>query len=310
MLVEEELAAISPVKDMLLTIGVFDGVHLGHKYLISRLKEAAQREHLLSGVVTFRTHPLEVLAPGTAPPQLTSCEEKVTLLKAERIDCVVPLSFTPELAGLTAREFTGLLKHYLRMNGLVIGPDFTLGKNREGNISVLKELGDEMGFSVTVVEFKNLSGEVVSSTAIRQNLAKGAIMNVSRMLGRTFSLQGVVTRGDGRGKTLGFPTANIEVDSVQSLLPDGVYATRVYIGDTSYPSVTNIGRRPTFGTNDRNVEIHVIDYQGDLYGSELKLDIVDLLRGEKKFDSVDELKQQITEDIEAAKSILDKTSDT
>jgi riboflavin kinase/FMN adenylyltransferase len=156
-----------------------------------------------------------------------------------------------------------------------------------------------------VVSFSSYSGEVVSSTVIRQHLAKGDIRNVSRMLGRTFSLHGPVTRGDGRGKALGFPTANIEVDSVQSLLPDGVYATRVYIDGEPRRSVTNIGRRPTFGANERNVEIHVMDYRGDLYGQELKLDIVDLLRGEKKFESVEDLKRQITEDIEKAKTVLD-----
>ena len=309
MLVEEELAAISPEKDMFLTIGVFDGVHLGHRYLISKLKEAAKQNNCLSGVITFRWHPLEVLAPGTAPPYLTSSEEKVALLRAEKVDHAIPLSFTAELANLTAREFIGLLQKYLRMRGLVVGPDFTLGKDREGTISVLRELGEETGFSVTVVEFKNLSGEVVSSTAIRQHLAQGEILNVSRMLGRTFSLQGPVIKGDGRGKILGFPTANIEVDSVQSLLPEGVYATRVVIDGISYRSVTNIGKRPTFGDNERNVEIYVIDFQGDLYGKELKLDIVDLLRGEKKFDSPDDLKRQITEDITRAKSLLGKTPD-
>ena len=304
MLVEEELARVSPEKNTLLTIGVFDGVHLGHKYLISKLKKSAEQENLLSVVVTFRQHPLEVLAPETVLPYLTNCEEKVELLKAEGVDIVVPLTFTHELAGLTAREFTQLLKKHLRMRGLVVGPDFTLGKNREGTISVLRELGREMDFNIVMIAAMNFFGEVISSTAIRKYLQEGDLKNVSKLLGRTFSLHGTVVRGDGRGRTLGFPTANLEVDSVQSLLPEGVYATWIHIGDETYPSVTNIGKRPTFGSNDRTVETYVIDFSGDLYDRELKIDIVDLLRGETKFNNTDELKQQILDDIEKAKAAL------
>ncbi len=309
MLVEEELARVSPEKDTLLTIGVFDGVHLGHKYLISKLKKSAEQENLLSGVVTFRQHPLEVLAPETVLPYLTNCKEKVELLKAEGVDIVIPLTFTPELASLTAREFINLLKKHLKMRGMVVGPDFTLGKNREGNISVLRELGREMGFSVTMIAAMNFFGEVVSSTSIRKYLQEGDLKNVSKLLGRTFSLQGIVVRGEGRGRTLGFPTANLEVDSVQSLLPEGVYATWIHFGDKKYPSVTNIGKRPTFGSTDRTVETYIIDFSGDLYDRELKIDIVDLLRGEKKFRNTDELKQQIVEDIEKGKAALGLSQD-
>ncbi len=309
MLVEEELTRVSPEKDTLLTIGVFDGVHLGHKYLISKLKKSAEQENLLSGVVTFRQHPVEVLAPETLLPYLTNCEEKVELLKAEGVDIVIPLTFTPELSNLTAREFTGLLKKHLRMRGLVVGPDFTLGKDREGNISVLRELGREMGFSVMMIAAMNFFGEEVSSTAIRKYLQAGDLKNVSKLLGRTFSLQGVVVRGEGRGRTLGFPTANLEVDSVQSLLPEGVYATWTHIGDKKYASVTNIGKRPTFGTNGRTVETYIIDFEGDLYGRELKIDIVDLLRRETKFKNTDELRKQILEDIEKGKAALGLSPD-
>lgn len=304
MLVEEELAAVSPEKESLLTIGVFDGVHLGHKYLISKLKKSAETENLQSVVVTFRRHPLEVLAPGTVPPYLTNCEEKVALLKAEKVDYVVPLTFTRELAGLAAGEFTALLKKHLKMKGLVVGADFALGRNREGDVAALREIGRTTGFSVMVVAPMNFFGEVVSSTAIRKHLAEGDFRSVKKMLGRSFSLQGPVTRGDGRGKTLGFPTANIYVNSVQSLLPDGVYATWAYIDGKAYPSVTNIGRRPTFGEHERAVETHAIDYSGDLYGRELKIDIIDLLRREKKFGNAEDLKKQITEDIEKSRMIL------
>ncbi len=303
MLVEEELAEFLPDKDTLLTIGVFDGVHLGHKYLISQLKEKARQQNLQSGVVTFRQHPLEVISPGTGLPYLTSIAEKVSLLKHEGVEVVVTLSFTPELAELTAEQFTGLLQKHLRMRGLIIGPDFSLGKNREGNADTLSKLGKKMGFNVTVVSPVELGGEVVSSTAVRDVLADGNIKRVTTLLGRPFRLQGIVTAGDGRGKELGYPTANLEIDSPQSLLPEGVYATRTYIDDKAYKSVTNVGKRPTFGSNGRTVETYILDYQDNLYGCEIKIDILEMLRGEKRFDSAEELKKQIAEDVERVKAI-------
>jgi len=304
-MVEEELAALMPEKDMLLTIGVFDGVHLGHKYLLSQLTEHARKQDLLSGVVTFRQHPLHVLSPQTELPYLTSLDEKVSLLKNEGVEAVITLSFTPELAQLGAGQFVTLLKKYLRMRGLIIGPDFALGRNREGNTDTLRKLGQDMGFSVTVISPVKVNGEVVSSTAIRNAIAKGNIERVTRLIGRSFSLQGRVITGVGRGLELGFPTANLEIDPGQTLPPDGVYATLSYVDGKTYQSVTNIGKRPTFKNNGRTVETHILDYQGDLYGRELKIDIVELLRGEKRFNTAEELKKQIAEDIKQGKTILD-----
>jgi riboflavin kinase/FMN adenylyltransferase len=303
-LYEEELAAVSPDRETLLTVGVFDGVHIGHKYLISHARQIAGSKHLASGVITFKKHPLEVLAPETVLPYLTNCEEKVELLKAEKVDYVIPLTFSREMADLSAREFVTLLIKYLKMRALVVGMDFSLGKNREGDIPTLRKLGDELGFTVDMVEPLDFHGEVVSSTRIRKFLKEGNLRKVSEYLGRTFSLNGIVTGGDRRGRTIGFPTANIETDSVQSLLPDGVYATWTDIDGKQYPSVTNIGKRPTFRKKERTVETYVIGFQGDLYGKELKLEIVDLLRREKKFENAEELKKQIAEDIENSKAVL------
>ncbi len=310
MLVEEELADLSPGKDMLLTIGVFDGVHLGHRFLISRLKEDAAKRNLLSGVVTFRRHPLELLSPAAELPYLTSISEKVRLLKNEGVDAVVPLSFTPELAGLSANQFAGLLKKHLKMRGLVIGPDFALGRNREGNADMLRKIGEILDFSVDVVSPVKINGEVVSSTAIRKAIAGGDMKKVVRLMGHPFSLQGHVTSGDRRGSELGFPTANLELDPKHTLPPEGVYATRTYIGGEVYKSMTNIGKRPTFGDNPRSVETFILDYKGNLYGREIKIDIVEKLRGEKKFDTVEELKKQIAEDIKKGKAILDCVNGT
>jgi len=304
MQVEEELAKLSPKKDMLLTIGVFDGVHLGHQYLISQLTEQARQQNWLSGVVTFRQHPQEMLSPKTKLPFLTSLSQRIVLLKNEGIDVIIPLSFTRELAQLSARQFVSLLKRCLRMRGLLIGPDFALGKNREGTINTLRDLGEEMNFTVTVVPPLMIRGEVVSSTAIRRALADGDMKQVLNLAGRPFSLQGRVTTGTGRGLELGFPTANLDIDSKQALPAEGIYATWAYLDDTNYQSMTNIGKRPTFGDNELTIEVYLLDYQNNLYGRELKIDIIERLRDEKRFDSIEELKNQIAEDIKQGRAIL------
>jgi len=301
---EEELAGLAPDKDMLLTIGVFDGVHLGHKYLISQLKELALKQELLSGVVTFRQHPQEVLFPQTKLPFLTNITQRVNLLKNEGVDAVIPLSFTPELARLSAQQFLKLLQKYLRMLGVVIGPDFALGRNREGNTETLRRLGKEMGLGVTVVPPLIIDGEVVSSTAIRKALAQGDMEQVQQLVGRPFRLQGRVVTGAGRGLKLGFPTANLEIEAEQALPPDGVYVSQARINNRSYPSVTNIGKRPTFNNGERLVEVYLLDYDSELYGRELEIDLVERLRGEKKFENAEELRKQIAQDVKQGRALL------
>jgi riboflavin kinase/FMN adenylyltransferase len=301
---EEELAELSPAKDMLLSIGVFDGVHLGHKYLISQLMERAKQQDLLSGVVTFRQHPQELLSPQTRLPLLTDVNTRARLLKDEGVDAIITLSFTHDLAQLTARQFVSLLKKHLRMRGLVIGPDFALGRDREGSADTLCKIGHNMDFSVTVVPYVKLNGEVVSSTAIRNALVEGNMKRVARLIGRFFSLQGIVTIGAGRGEELGFPTANLKVEPRQAIPADGVYATWTYIDGKAYQSMTNIGVSPTFGHNERAIEIYIVDYDGNLYGHEIKLDIVERLRDEKRFDTVDDLKKQIAEDVKQGITLL------
>lgn len=306
MQVEQELASLSPQKDTLLTIGVFDGVHLGHKYLLAQLTRHARRQNLLSGVVTFRQHPQEMMSPQARLPFLTDLIQRINLLKGEGIDLVVPLSFTRELARLTARQFVSRLKKYLRMRGLVIGHDFALGQKREGNDDTLRALGKEMGFSVEVVAARQINGEIVSSTAIREALAVGDMGRVHNLTGRNFGFCGRVVTGVGRGIELGFPTANLEVAPRQALPADGVYATWAYIGDQAYQSMTNIGKRPTFGDNQRTIEVYILNYQNNLYGHEVRIDVIDRLRSEKRFDSARELKEQIAEDIERGRVILSR----
>jgi len=305
MQLEAELVGSSPGQDTALAIGVFDGVHLGHRYLLSQLTEVATENGLLSGVVTFRQHPREIVAPGTTLPYLTTVEERGCLLRQAGIDLVVPLSFTTMTAQLTAREFVSQLHVHLRMRSLVIGPDFALGKDREGTATVLNELGKEIGFTVTSVSSKTNGNDIISSTAIRNAMAEGDMARVTRLLGRDYSLGGEVIRGAGRGANIGFPTANLAVDPGRALPPEGVYATWAHVDGLTYPSMTNIGRNPTFGDNERTVEAFLLDFDGDLYGRWMEIHIVARLRDEKKFDSVEQLKAQIAADVATGKAILE-----
>jgi riboflavin kinase/FMN adenylyltransferase len=302
--VEQELAVFTPNCDSLVTIGVFDGVHLGHKHLIFKLKELAGQQSLCTVALTFHTHPQEILAPNSQPPFLTDALEKAELLKKEGVSGVIVLTFTPELACLSARQFIELLRSKLRMQGLVIGPDFALGRQGEGNIPTLKKLGHELGFSVTVIPPVKMNGEIISSTVIRKAMADGDMGKVRRLMGRPFSLRGKVIHGYGRGSSLGFPTVNLSVLRGQAIPPDGVYATFAHTRDKVYHSVTNIGKNPTFGLNERTVEAYLLDFRDDLYEQEVKINFIQKLRDEIKFSSPDELIKQIYKDIKSARELL------
>jgi riboflavin kinase/FMN adenylyltransferase len=304
MSLEEELSRLSPDRDMVLAVGVFDGVHLGHKALLARLLERAGELDLASGVVTFDPHPLKVLSPETGLSFLSDLEQRKALLRDEGVDTVIVLPFTPELASLSAARFVGLLKRYLRLKELVIGPGFTLGRDREGNADALRALGEDLGFTVSVVPAVKVNGDTVSSTAIREALAGGDLKKVRRLIGRPFSLRGRVVHGDSRGTKLDFPTANLDLDPEQALPAEGVYATWAYLDERACQSMTNIGRRPTFGGQRREVEVYLLDYQGDLYGRELKIDIIERLRGERQFDTAQALKSQIAADVERGRAVL------
>lgn len=306
MQVKEEFIKAVPKKETILTVGVFDGVHLGHQYLLAHIIDRAREKNYLSGVVTFKVHPQIVLCPGSKLPQLSELDRRLSLLRGLGIDVILALTFTPELAQLSARDFVQLLKEHMKMRGLVVGPDFALGKGREGNIAHLITLGQEMDFTVDVVSPSTLDGEVVSSSAIRQILTHGDVKKVGRFLGRPFSLSGKVVSGDGRGKTLGFPTANIDIPLEQALPSDGVYATLAHVDHKVLPSITNVGIRPTFGGGRRTVETYLLDYAGHLLERKLEVDFIDRLRGEIHFDTAEDLKVQIGKDIEQTRVILEK----
>ena len=302
--IEQELANIGPQGETLLTIGVFDGVHAGHRYLLETLQQQAAEKNLLSGVVTFNPHPQSVLHPRNQLLWLSDPEDRVKSLQKLGINLVAALTFTPEVAQLSAHEFMSLVKKHLRMRSIMVGPDFTLGRNQEGNIHLLRALGREMKFSVEVIPPYTINGEVVSSTLIRQALTQGDMGKARRLMGHYFQIGGKVIASDRRGRILGFPTANLDIKLQQALPGNGIYATITQVDDKQFPSATNIGTRPTFGEGEKNVETHLLNYKGDLYGKEIGVEFMQKLRDEQRFPSSEELKAQIRKDILEVEAIL------
>ena len=303
-LARKELSRAALGCDTAVAIGVFDGVHRGHRYLIGRMVERGRREGLATMVVTFHPHPRLVVQPQSALTYLCGLEERIELLREQGVDSVAILSFTSELAQLSAREFVSLLVEELRMKLLVVGSDFGLGRGREGDARALAVMGREMGFAVEEVVLLGASGEKVGSSAVRQALARGDMETVASLLGRLFSLRGPVVRGAERGRSLGFPTANIAFGLDRALPAFGVYVTRAYLVEGAYPAVTNIGLRPTFGEDKPTVETYILDFEGELHGQELRIELLHRLRGEMRFPNMDALKEQIEKDIAAARVYL------
>jgi riboflavin kinase/FMN adenylyltransferase len=304
--IEQELASIAPQGETLLTIGVFDGVHAGHRYLLEKLQQRAAEKNLLSGVVTFNPHPQSVLYPHNQLPWLSSSEDRVRAFQELGVKIVAVLTFTLKVAQLSARDFMSLLKKHLKMQGIMVGPDFTLGRGGEGNTNLLRALGREMDFSVEVIPPYTINGEVVSSTLIRRALAQGDMRKVERLMGRYFYLGGKVITSDKRGRVLGFPTANLDIKPQQALPGNGIYATIAQVDGKQFPSATNIGVRPTFGEGEKTVETHLLNYKGDLYGKDMRLEFVQKLRDEQRFPSSEELKAQIEKDVREVEAILAK----
>ena len=297
-LAREELARMAPGRDAAVTIGKFDGVHRGHKHLIEGLIERARAEGLASVVVVLYPNPSTVLRPGAAVTYITSLEERLELLRRLSPDSVGILPFTSELAQLSPRDFVALLTEELRMRFLYVGPDFALGRNREGTVGALRRIGLDLGFRVDTADLLAQEGEKVGSSAVRQALAAGDAEEVARLLGRPFSLQGPVVAGARRGASLGFPTANIAIGLDRALPAFGVYVTRAFVRENEYQSCTNIGVRPTFDAEPRpTVEAYIIGFEGDIYGEEARIDLLRRLRDELKFDSVDDLVTQMHRDI-------------
>ncbi len=288
------------------TVGTFDGIHRGHRAVLGEVVRRSRAAGRLSVLVTFDPHPLEVVNPTAAPPLLTLPEEKRALVAALGIERVEVIAFTPALARLVPEDFVrDVLRAQFGMEELVLGYDHGFGRGRSGDVELVRRLGREDGFAVEVVPAVTDSGQPISSSLIRTAVAHGDLPSAARGLGRPYSLRGTVERGAGRGRTIGVPTINLTSPDPRKLLPpDGVYAVRVQLPEGSVGGMMNQGARPTFGVHARGLEIHLFDYEGDLYGATVTVEWVDRLRDTQTFPSRQALVDQIERDAVAARSIL------
>ena len=295
-----------PINELptILTIGAFDGVHRGHAHLIGATIQRARAIGCQAAVLTFDPHPDVVVRPGRERPLLTTIDERAELIAALGADLLVVVPFSAELMALTAHDFMARICGALALRELWIGWDFALGKGREGDATRLEVIGHTLGYTVQAVQPLAFAGETISSTRIRAALAAGDVVAAARLLGHPYSLTGPVVAGDRRGRTIGFPTANIQTDAGQMLPANGVYICRATLGGTSYNAVTNVGIRPTFDGVRRTVEAFLLDFNDDIYGEKLRLSFLHHLRGERKFDGIAALVTQISQDVAGARAWL------
>ncbi|MBN1615423.1 MAG: bifunctional riboflavin kinase/FAD synthetase [Deltaproteobacteria bacterium] len=295
----------SELKNAVVTIGNFDGIHLGHRLIFEQVIAEARSQKVKAVVISFDPHPKMLLHPERKPFYLiTSLEEKIRLLDEIGIDALILIPFSLEFSKTTAEAFVGgILWEKLHIRKIFIGHDYTFGRGKEGNEAFLVQQGKKLGFDVDVINAFTINGGIVSSTRIRNAILDGDVKTADAMLGRPYNLSGPVVEGHRRGAGLGFPTANIDPEKV--LVPArGVYAVLAEVDGKRYQGVLNIGYNPTFADEKRSVEVHLLDFEGDLYGKTLEVLFVERIRDEVKFDGPDKLVAQIRQDIDKARIIL------
>jgi riboflavin kinase/FMN adenylyltransferase len=294
------------IKNPVLTLGNFDGVHIGHREIFRQVVERAKGIGGTSIVYTFEPHPLRVVSPAKTPPLLTTFKKKMQLIAESGIEITVCADFTKRFAEQHPRDFAGdTLSGNIGVKEVFVGYDYTFGKGREGTITYLKKMGEEFGFKVTVIDAIMLDDQIVSSTLLRDTIEEGNVEKAKRLLGRHYSIEGKVVDGLKTGSMIGFPTANI--DTSYDLIPHtGVYATRALVDGEIFDGVANVGFNPTFHRDKLNVEIHIFDFNRDIYGKEIEIFFIKILRNEIEFGSAGELKKQIEKDITIAKGVLSR----
>ncbi len=290
------LADAAPLAGSVLTVGTFDGVHLGHQEVVRYVVARARERGAPALVVTFDPHPRTVVR-GESVPLLTTVEERAALLDERGIAHTLVLPFTPEFAALPAADFVRqVLVDKLRVGEVVIGYDHGFGRRREGNADLLRRLGPELGFAVDVIPAHLVARHAVSSSQIRALLQTGDVAQAAALLGRPYRLSGTVVEGDRRGRLIGFPTANIEPPPEKLVPLAGVYAVRVQVEGQAWPAMMNIGTRPTFNGVEQRVEAHLLGFSGDLYGKPLSVEFIARLRDEQRFSGIDALRKQLEDD--------------
>ncbi len=291
---------------LFLAIGVFDGVHLGHQAVISTSAKHARSNDGTAVVVTFDPHPEKVLRPDAAPHLLTATQHKIALIRNLGVAHLLIVNFDKQFSKTEPEDFVrDLVKHSKPLREICVGHEWSFGKNRRGNLDLLKSLGAKLEFQVVGIPPVTVNGTVVSSTAIRRAVETGDFLKATEMLGREYTILGTVTRGDNLGKKIGFPTANLSAHSEQ-FPPNGVYVADAQIDGQRYPGVVNLGVRPTIssGKSERILEIHLLDFNRDIYGRDVELRFLRRLREEKKFETIDALVQQIRLDVQQARQVF------
>lgn len=292
------------VKKACVGIGVFDGVHWGHRAILEKVLETAAQGLMTSVVLTFDKHPAEVLAPARAPNYVSSLQQRTELILQTGIEYVVVAEFNEKLAQIPKDQFVNqILLHNLRAGAVVVGANFRFGRQRQGDIRYLRAMSGSTKIETVVVSSVIIDGLPVSSTRIRSLLAKGDISAATKLLGHTFVLRGTVVRGRQVGRQLGFPTANLSLSEKQALPLLGVYAVNALIDSVRYAGVCSVGKNPTFNGNKISVEVHLLDFDADIYGKTVDVEFLERIRGEIKFDSPGELIKQINRDICTAEGL-------
>jgi riboflavin kinase/FMN adenylyltransferase len=299
------------LQDSWLTIGTFDGVHRGHQEIVRGLVAGAHEAGVQAVVLTFYPHPAVVLGKRQEPYYLTTPDERAALLAKLGVDVVITFPFTPQISTTTAEDFVSLLKSHIGMRHLLVGPDFALGRDRSGNISTLTALGEQFDYTLSTISPVEIDGKVVSSSRIRTALSDGDLSLVNQLLGRPYFINGQVVPGDGRGKSIGIPTANLAVWLERALPRSGVYVSQAKFNGNTFGSVTNIGVRPTFKSHHEQlqVETHLFNFKDQIYGQDIQLNFISHLRDEKRFTNVEALVNQINQDVSQAKHILSTIED-
>lgn len=305
---ELELEIPADARAGVVAVGNFDGVHLGHQEMLSRIRQQANRRNAASVVLTFNPHPITVLRPEIKLPRLTTIPDRVRLLKQHGATHVVVLPATNQLLQMSPQHFfEEVIVKQLSAVAMIEGPDFRFGKNREGDTDLLGQLCRFHGIDLSIIECFKTGGVQVSSTRLRSAIAEGEMRLAYELLGRAYAICGTVVAGKSRGRTLGFPTANLA--EIPMLIPaDGVYAGAIQLSGDSYPVAVNIGPNPTFQEAERKVECHILDFRGDLYGQQLSIDIRHRIRGLTQFRDAAELVQQIQSDISQTRDIFTDSS--
>lgn len=300
MIVVNQLTMLSNYPNVSVALGTFDGVHVGHQQVIGQAVKLARAYSGTSVVFTFSNHPLSIVAPERCPLVLLSEQDKAALIADMGVDILVSIPFTPQFLQLTPEDFIALLAMRLRPLHVVVGPNYTFGYRGLGTPEMLCQAGKTYSFEVQVPDAVTINGRLASSTLIRQLIASGEVEEAATYLGRPFWLTGTVVQGDRRGRTLGYPTANVELNDKMAAPADGVYAVTVESDQNCWYGVANLGCNPTFGTANRRLEVFLFDYRGDLYGKSLRISFYSHLRGEIRFANSDLLIQQIQQDIQNA----------